>query len=63
MLQDDSVADRCPEWQNDEVISFLTVSLKVAGVIAFLSTIYYLGAVVVSELLRRNLANYKSGYI
>lgn len=54
---------KCPEWESAEVIAFVTISVKVAGVVSFLSMLFIIGGIIVSELYRQNLRNYKCDYI
>lgn len=50
----------CPEWTNEEILSYLGLDLKIAGVTAFISL---LGGLSVAGLVRVSLKNYKSDYI
>lgn len=53
----------CPEWSNEEILSYLGLDLKIAGVTAFISLLYLLGGLSVAGLVRVSLKNYKSDYI
>lgn len=65
IIQDDdySSSDRCPEWSKSDIISQLSVILKICGIVSFLCMLYIIGALVVSAVTRNNLKNYKSDYI
>lgn len=53
----------CPEWSDADVLNYVLVTLKISGIVAFICTLYFFGAIIVAEILRQNLANYKSDYI
>ncbi len=54
---------RCPQWSEQEVVSMTATDMKLAGLVAFLSFAYLLGALIVAGLLRQNLKNYKSEFV
>ena len=54
---------RCPEWNRLEIVNYVVVTLKISGIVALLSMIYFFGAVAVAEILRQHLKHYKSDYI
>ena len=53
----------CPEWREDEIVEMTATDIKMAGLVAFLSFAYLLGALIVAGLLRENLKNYKSEFV
>lgn len=59
----DQVADRCPEWDADEIVTFMVIALKIFGMVAFISMIYYFGAVSVTDITRKSLKHYRSEFI
>jgi hypothetical protein len=54
---------RCPQWNEEEVVAMTATDMKLAGLVAFLSFAYLLGALIVAGLLRQNLKNYKSEFV
>jgi hypothetical protein len=60
---DSAERDRCPEWSKTEIISQLSVIMKICGIVSFLCMLYIIGALIVSAVTRNNLKNYKSDYI
>lgn len=64
IIKDDSALEgRCPEWPQNEVITLLSLDLKIAGFVAIVSVIYLLGALIVGLLVKNNLRDYKSDFI
>jgi hypothetical protein len=55
--------DRCPEWDADEIVTFMVIALKIFGMVAFISMIYYFGAVSVTDITRKSLKHYRSEFI
>ena len=53
----------CPEWTNEEILSYLGLDLKIAGVVSFISLLYVLGGLSVAFLVRKSLKNYKTDYV
>ena len=53
----------CPEWSTQEIVDMTAIDIKMAGLVAFLSLLYLIGALVVAGLLRENLKNYKTEYV
>ena len=53
----------CPEWSTKEIVDMTAIDIKMAGLVAFLSLLYLIGALIVASLLRQNLKNYKTEYV
>lgn len=62
-VQAEDLEERCPEWSRREIVNYVVVTLKISGMISFLSMMYFFGAVAVAEILRQHLKHYKSDYI
>lgn len=59
----DDVENRCPEWQDYEIISLLVLDLKISGITSFGCILYIIGAIIIAILVRTALANYKVDYV
>jgi len=59
----DQSTDQCPEWNADEIVTFMVINLKIFGMVAFISMIYYFGAVSVTDITRKSLKHYRSEFI
>ena len=59
----DTTFNRCPEWSNTEIITLLSLDLKIASFVAIVSVIYLTGAFMVGIITWKNLRNYKSASI
>ena len=59
----EAVASRCPEWENEEIMSLLVLDLKISGIAALGSALYPVGALIIAVMTRAALANYKVDYI
>lgn len=59
----DQSTDQCPEWNADEIVTFMVINLKIFGMVAFISMIYYFGAVSVTDITRKSLKYYRSEFI
>lgn len=55
--------NRCPEWTNTEIITLLSLDLKISAFVAIVSVIYLTGALTVGLIVWQNLRNYKSASI
>lgn len=53
----------CPEWDVNEIVAMTAIDIKMAGLVAFLSLMYLVGALTVAILLRSNLNHYKTEFI
>ena len=59
----EDVENRCPEWEDYEIISILVLDLKISGITAFGCILYIIGAIIIAVLIRNALANYRSDYV
>ncbi len=59
----DNTKPTCPEWTTKEILDLLVLDLRISGIIAFVSAIYLLGALIVSFIVLRSLKYYKTDYI
>lgn len=59
----EDVENRCPEWQDYEIISLLVLDLKISGITSFGCILYIIGAIIIAILVRTALANYKVDYV
>jgi hypothetical protein len=57
------VGDLCPEWTTADIFKQLGLTLNISGIVSFLCMFYIIGAIVVTEVMRQNLKNYKTDYI
>ena len=57
------LTDRCPEWTKFEIVTLMSVDLRLAGMVSTVSILYLMGALIVAFLVRNNLLNYKSDFI
>jgi hypothetical protein len=55
--------NRCPEWSNQEIITLLSLDLKISSFVAIVSVIYLTGALTVGLIVWRRLLSYKSASI
>lgn len=46
-----------------EIVTFMVINLKIFGMVAFISMIYYFGAVSVTDITRKSLKYYRSEFI
>ena len=53
----------CPEWSNGDILAYIGLDLKIAGVASFMSLMYVLGGLSVAFLVRKALKNYKTDYV
>lgn len=53
----------CPEWNQFEVLSLISLEFNFAGMVSTVSTLYLVGAIIVALLIENNLKNYKSDFI
>jgi hypothetical protein len=53
----------CPQWTRDEIVTLLSLDLKVAGTVALTSIMYLIGAIIVAAYVRLSLRNYKCDYV
>ena len=51
------------EWSQSEIITLLSLDLKIAAFVAIVSVIYLAGALTVGFIVWKNLLHYKSGFI
>lgn len=59
----DQLTNRCPEWSKFEVVTLLSIDMRLAGMVCIVSTLYLLGALIVALLVNHNLKNYKTDFI
>jgi len=57
------LSNRCPSWSASDVISSLCIDMYMCGVVALLCMLYLIGALIVADLVRRNLKSYKCEYV
>jgi hypothetical protein len=54
---------RCPSWTQSEIITLLSLDLKIAGFVSIVSALFVVGAWFVGFIVWKNLRNYKSAFI
>lgn len=59
----DDVENRCPEWEDYEILSILVLDLKISGISSFACILYVIGALIIAILMRNSLVNYRSDYV
>lgn len=57
------VDTRCPEWEDEEIMSLLVLDMKISGIAALGSALYPVGALIIAVMTRAALANYKLDYV
>ena len=55
--------DPCPEWTKREIIRYVQVYLKMAGLCALSSTIFLLAGIASAKTLLITLQNYRCEYV
>ena len=54
---------RCPSWTESEILTLLSLDLKIAGFVSIVSALFVVGAWFVGFIVWKNLRNYKSAFI
>jgi len=55
--------DLCPEWSKKEVVAYVAVYLRLAGLAALSSLVYVVAAILAARVIAWNLREYRCEYV
>ncbi|RYY88299.1 hypothetical protein EON63_02655 [archaeon] len=53
----------CPEWQRFEVMTLISLDVRLGGMVALLSILYIIGGLIVAIIVENSLKNYKTDFV
>lgn len=53
----------CPEWDEGEVTTLLSLDFRLTGMVSCCSILYFIGALIVAFLVENSLKNYQSDFV